>query len=163
MADKFGLLEKLERYGIDKIMRLLAAPKGLGRSAGTAIGAGFGGPLGAMIGGTAGNSLDALRNLLSPQQPMMADVGYNPLENMQSPLMGQMQQGPMNDFMMGGAQGLGNFAGQQLGQGGINALSLLGQGDSSNFGGGDFLKKLLEMIPEKDIHEYLASLQQRRG
>lgn len=154
MADKFGLLEKLEKYGIEKILKLLHAQRGIGGTAGSAIGAGLGGPVGGMIGGAAGTGLDALRSLLTPQQPMQADTGYNPMEMMQSPYGGQMQQGMMPDFLMGGAQGLGNFAGSQLGGMSLDLLNGLGGSSSGN----DFTK-LLEIIPEDVIRNFLESRQ----
>lgn len=88
--------------------------------------------------------------LHQPQIP--TDLGYSPFSRMEGP--GQQQsQGIMPFLLEGGMQSLGNLAGNQLGGMGLDLLSGLG-GSSSND-----LTKLLEIIPEDVIRNFLESRQ----
>ncbi len=159
---KTGLLEKMEQHGIDKVLRLLIAPKGIGKTAGTAIGGAAGGPAGAMVGGVAGSGIDALRSLLFPeQQQPMNDLGYNPMGQMVSPYQ-QMNQG-MSPFLQGGMQGLGNFVGNQAGSSMLNLMQGLGESEpmTSSINSTD-VTNLLDKIPEDIISKYLMMRQARK-
>jgi hypothetical protein len=149
-----SLLEKLESLGIMRALKMFPQKHGAKSLAGL-TGTALGGPVGGLLGHGAVSGLDALTSLLvSQQNNMQSDTGYSPYQQLESPYGQDQQQNILQKLLQGGAQGLGNMAGNYLGQTGNNAL--LGQDGNS-------IQQILEMIPEQELIKYLESRQMNRG